>query len=1102
MLRATKILSLLVFKLLILLSFSAFSAIPLNEDFDSGGFNDPALFGGGTSFQFINGRMRLTDNSGNQIGGMVLTDPFPSTTDLVIEFDYYMYGGSGADGISFFLADGAAATSIGDFGGCLGYCTRDSGVTPGVLDGYVGIGIDAFGNFSDSSHSPDPLGIGGVLPDHIAIRGSGDAVGSGQYNLLQTVPVAGGVETTSTTPHTVRITIIGDLFTLELDTGGGFNTLINSYDLSTAIGQAAKPSTFKLGFGASTGGSTNFHELDNLRVDVATDLQLVKSGSTNVASGGSISYTLTMTNAGPADVNNAIVTDTIPAAITGVTWTCAATGTSACNTGGGSGNNLSEDIDLDVGDTVTITINGTVNPSTTIGTVLSNTASITLPSGLADVNSADNTDTLNTLVDGAAVSISATTNGAEPTTDGQFTVSIAQTVPQDVTVNYNVLGSSSAVAGTDYTALSGSVVIPANSSSATIDVPVINDFIIETTDSLDLQLSGLSSVFGGTLEIVASPGDTASIDITDDDVISLLSIAGTTNGSEPGTNGQFTVSISQSVNVDVTINYTVLVSSTATAGSDYTTLSGSVLLPANATSTTIDVLVLDDSDVEGSETVDLQITGFTSTYPGTIQIDGSNDTDSISIADDELIVAMTVPDNSGDICTDTGSVTVTITDGGGLPVSGVVVSFAVTGSATLGTALGVTNASGQITTTVSNTVVEVVDVTAQFDSTGDNNPDAAVTSGSPGQVTFVNAVCGGGSGNLIHAWYMEDDWTSGNEADFVGTLDATPTDGPTNQTANPALPEIAGQGTCGYGSFDGTNDNLEFGDDGDIDLSGDLTLAAWVNTDQNTGYRYVISLGQSGSGGNRREVYLGMRNGNWSAGSRVGGAVDRAEHGIAGGEVNSWVHIAGVFDASAGEWELYVDGVLEDTQATAVLPPNFPSTAYWSIGGRSNNNGGNRNFNGDIDEVRIFDDALTQTEVQALMTERHPCPATPTLTVIKSITVIDDNFSVTNDKAIPGATLRYTITLINSGGDDIDNVDVVDDFDDTAVEFIANSVSISLPGGTDSGLGDGDVGGFTGANVNLFDLGGVGGEDDRVRVDQFDIPDGQTATVTFDVRVD
>jgi uncharacterized repeat protein (TIGR01451 family) len=123
----------------------------------------------------------------------------------------------------------------------------------------------------------------------------------------------------------------------------------------------------------------------------AADLAIAKTdGSLTVASGAPITYTLVVTNNGPFAVTGANVTDTLPAAITGATWTCAASGGSSCPASGSGSINTSAVNLLALG-TATFTLTGTVAPSAT-GT-LSNTATVSAPSGITDPNTANNSAT-------------------------------------------------------------------------------------------------------------------------------------------------------------------------------------------------------------------------------------------------------------------------------------------------------------------------------------------------------------------------------------------------------------------------------------------------------------------------------------------------------------------------------------------------------------------------------------------------------------------------------------------------------------------------------------------------------------------------------------
>lgn len=948
--------------LLFLLSFSAKAAIPVNENFNVG-FNDPAWqMYGPTALN--TGWLRLTPAANDQNGAAILTDSFPSSTQMVITFDYAMYGGSGADGLVFFLQDGAEATiGPGDYGGCLGYCSRAIAVQnpriPGVRSAWVGVAFDEYGNMSDGAHSP--TGGPGFTPNHVLIKGEGPADGlTGGYQYLNGVTPAWDLATGSRAgAYTIRILIINNVVTVQRLIAGTFTTFLTQ-DL-TAAGQTL-PATLRLGFTAGTGGSTNIHEIDNLTVDFPTDLVMNKTGPANVASGGAISYTLTVTNSGPLDANNAVITDTVPASLTGVTWTCAGSGGASCNApSGGTGNALSQSVNVPVGGTITVTVNGTVNPATLIGATISNTATVSLPNGLADIVAADNTDTFNTTVDGAAVSIAATTDGSEPGTAGQFTVSIAQAVTQAVTVNYTVTGT--ATAGSDYTTLTGSIVIPANTTSVVLNVPVLDDFILENpNETVIVTLDSVTSAFTGTLVVAPAPDNSATI----------------------------------------------------------------------------------------------------------------------AIIDDEKTASMTVPDASGTTGGDSGVVTVTVLDNLGNPAAGVVVDFFVDGNATLSVSQGVTDVNGQASVLVFNGTAESVNVTASYDNDGDNVTDLPVVTGSPGVVTFTAPISG-----PIHEWRLEEaGWPAANSAvDLIGNWEGTPTDGATNIGSTPALPAVGGQGTCGYGVFDGANDNIELNQV--VNITTSLTLTAWVRVESTGGRRYVIARGLSGTGNGRREIFLGLDGGNFAAGSRSGGNTQVAT-AAAAASLNTWVHIAATATITGGataQWRLYVNGALVDGPTANTTWPVSSAVAEWSIGGRSDTNGDNTSqFDGNIDEVRMYDYALSAAQIATVMNERHACPGA-NLQVIKTVSVIDDVVSAANDKAIPGSTLLYTITLQNTspGGFDSENVVVTDNFDDSSVTYVPGSVNVA---------------------ATVSDAGGVAAKSDRIVTNPLTVPAGGSVTVTFEVEVD
>ena len=119
-----------------------------------------------------------------------------------------------------------------------------------------------------------------------------------------------------------------------------------------------------------------------------SDLGITKDdGATVSAIGGSVTYTIVGSNAGPDDVFGATVTDTFPSELA-CTWTCAASAGSSC-TAMGSGN-ISDAVNLLETGTVTYTATCTISGAATPGT-LANTATITSPA--VDPNPADNSAT-------------------------------------------------------------------------------------------------------------------------------------------------------------------------------------------------------------------------------------------------------------------------------------------------------------------------------------------------------------------------------------------------------------------------------------------------------------------------------------------------------------------------------------------------------------------------------------------------------------------------------------------------------------------------------------------------------------------------------------
>ena len=119
----------------------------------------------------------------------------------------------------------------------------------------------------------------------------------------------------------------------------------------------------------------------------------------------------------------------------------------------------------------------------------------------------------NTAVAPTVVTIEGTADGLEAgEVPGTFTVTQSVAASVDTVINYTVTGT--AIAGTDFTALSGTVTILANETTATISVPVLDDSDMEPAETVVITLDTITAPATG---VVVGGTGSASINIIDND---------------------------------------------------------------------------------------------------------------------------------------------------------------------------------------------------------------------------------------------------------------------------------------------------------------------------------------------------------------------------------------------------------------------------------------------------------------------------------------------------------------------------------------------------------------------------------------------------------
>lgn len=301
-------------------------------------------------------RLRLTDTNNNEATFAQFKRTFPGAGNkVVLEIDYFAYGGTGADGIAVTFSDATISSTTGGFGGSLGYA--QNGTNAGFGGGWLGIGLDEYGNYPNPTESRNgyPAGwtapfpanwVAGFYKTNVAVRGSGSAQ-TGYYLLANTgvlaTPVAPASGAAGATPYRYRITLdhsdnVHAYVTVERDTtatGASYTTLVPTFDVKgTNSGQAAVPANWLVSFTGSTGGSTNNHEFKQVKICANT---IMGGGPDHleIQHGSGTGVTCTPSTLTIKACADALVPCTPYTA--GVSGTLSATGTPTVNWAGGSG---------------------------------------------------------------------------------------------------------------------------------------------------------------------------------------------------------------------------------------------------------------------------------------------------------------------------------------------------------------------------------------------------------------------------------------------------------------------------------------------------------------------------------------------------------------------------------------------------------------------------------------------------------------------------------------------------------------------------------------------------------------------------------------------
>jgi len=189
-----------------------------------------------------------------------------------------------------------------------------------------------------------------------------------------------------------------------------------------------------------------------------------------------------------------------------------------------------------------------------------------------------------------------TLNVEEDAESVEITVVLSEVRAYDVEVSYSLGGTASQ--DDDYELANGTIVILAGHTSATLEIPLLDDEDWEPSETLTITLS--DPIFA-----TLSENSVFTLTILNDDLPTVEFAGATSSADEAEDNLEIPVTLSYAVGEAVTVSYRVTTTGTTATGSgvDYTLASGTLEFVANETTKSILLNILDDERWEFSETI-------------------------------------------------------------------------------------------------------------------------------------------------------------------------------------------------------------------------------------------------------------------------------------------------------------------------------------------------------------------------------------------------------------------------------------------------------------------------------------------------------------------
>jgi hypothetical protein len=334
---------------------------------------------------------------------------------------------------------------------------------------------------------------------------------------------------------------------------------------------------------------------------------------------------------------------------------------------------------------------------------------------------------------------------------------------------------------------------------------------------------------------------------------------------------------------------------------------------------------------------------------------------------------------------------------------------------------GIQLSASSVNTTTINTVNLFNTTNISNSGTGTIITNTTSTNTSPLVSVNSGTICSGSSFTMSPSGAVTYTFTGGLAVvspTVLTSYSVTGTDANGCKSAVPAISSVA-VNVCSPAealNFDGVNDNVNLASGITTSLTGStkVSVEAWVKPSSLSGGGCIVTNYSTGLGG-ALQILLRRSAGSYYEFWVGNGTAWYPTNSIATPTLNVWQHVAGTWNGTVAS--IYVNGVLSGTTTPAISAlGNASNNPIW-LGGNTIN----ENFTGNIDEIRIWNVARTQCEINTYKNCEIPTTASGLLANYhfnqgidggsnSSITTLTDASANANTGTLTGFALTGTVS--------------------------------------------------------------------------------------------